>query len=89
MKKNVSLLNQSLTKRIGSESLLRSWIRWAIEKWRTVGNEEQDAWRDASVHGALEKFSFVEQQVQMAGREGLRILEAVDVIDVLVENTQR
>jgi hypothetical protein len=41
------------------------------------------------MHGALEKLSFVEQQVQMAGREELRVLEAVDVIDVLVEDTQR
>jgi hypothetical protein len=41
------------------------------------------------VHGTLEKLSFVEQQVQMAGREELGILEAVDVIDVLVEDTQR
>ena len=56
---------------------------------RTVRNEEQHAWRDATMHGALEKLSFVEQQVQMAGREELRVLEAVDVIDVLVEDTQR
>jgi hypothetical protein len=41
------------------------------------------------VHGALEELPLIEQQVQMAGREELRVLEAVDVIDVLVEYTQR
>lgn len=59
------------------------------KRGRTVGNEEQDARRDASVHGALEELPLIEQQVQMAGREELRVLEAVDVIDVLVEYTQR
>lgn len=56
---------------------------------RTVRNEEEDAGRDASVHGALEEFRLVEQKVKMAGREEFRILEAVDVIDVLVEDAQR
>ena len=55
---------------------------------RTVGNEEEDAGRDASVHCALEEFRLVEQQVKMAGCEELGVLEAVDVIDVLVEDAQ-
>lgn len=41
------------------------------------------------MHGALEEFRLVEQQVEMAGCEELGILEAVDVIDVLVEDAQR
>lgn len=41
------------------------------------------------MHGALEEFRLVEQQVEMSGREELWILEAVDVIDVLVEDAQR
>ena len=55
---------------------------------RTVRDEEEDAGGDASVHGALEEFRFIEEQIEMARWIKFGILEAVEVVDVLVENAQ-
>ena len=55
---------------------------------RTVGNEEKDARRQTSVHGAFKEFRLVEEQIQVARRVQFRILEAVDIVDVLVEHSE-
>lgn len=55
---------------------------------RTVRNKEQNTGSQASVHGTLEKFGLVEEQVQMSGTVEFRIFQTVDVVDVLVEDAQ-
>ena len=54
----------------------------------TVWYKEQDAWSDATMHGTLEELCFVEQQVEMTGSEEFRILEAVYIINVLIEHAE-
>lgn len=52
----------------------------------TIWDKKEDAGRGTSVHGALEELGLVEQQVEVTRSVELGVLEAVDVVHVLVED---